>query len=256
MSNTLFTFIAQVVNFLILAVALWLLLFKRVRSAMKKRQESLQEKWDRADREREESEKEAEAYRQQKEELEEKKEKILEETRREAEEEAREKHREARKKIEEEEKRWKEELQEEKAAFLKALEREMREGMLNISEKVLKDLADEEIQKKSTDRFLRRLKEMPQEKKEEVLSQSGDATVFTPRAVDKETRETIERGLRGSLSTMAEREIRFDEDESLGLGVEVDINGKRLGWTSRGYLEELKESIEKRLEERTEGAYE
>ena len=244
MSNTLFTFIAQVVNFLILAVALWLLLFKRVRSAMEKRQESLQEKWDRADQEREESEKEAEAYRRQKEELEEKKEKILEETKKEAEEEAREKRRETRKKIEDEEKRWKEELKEEKEAFFKRLEREIREGVLKISEKVIKDLADEELQEKGIDLFLRRLEEMPREKKEDVLSQPGDATVYTPRALAKETRETIEKGLRGSLPNMEEREIHFDEDESLGLGVEMDINGKRLGWNSRNYLEKLKERME------------
>jgi F-type H+-transporting ATPase subunit b len=259
MQIDLFTLAAQIVNFLILVFLLRLLLYKRIIRAMDERERRIASDIEDAKIKREDAEREAEAYREKKRGLDEERELIISRAEEEAEKRRRELMDESREEVEESRAQWYRALEDQRQDFLAELRGRAAERIMGTARTVLRDLADEELERCIVRVFLRRLDGLPGEETDalrEALSEDEPVTVSSAFPVDDELRaevaETLRRKLRDDLS------VRFERSEDMIGGVVLETEGKSVGWSIDSYMDTLQEDLEGLLEnkrrETSEGA--
>lgn len=254
-----FTIVAQVVNFVILAVALRYLLYDRVIAAMDEREQGIAARIEEAERREEEAEHEAEEYRERRQDLDAQRDDRLAEADREARERLDALLEEARVTVERRERRWEQALARQRAELLAELQRRTGEQVCAISRRVLEDLADADLQRRVVDVALRRLRDEPA-RLDELLSATadGDLTVRSAFRLADDERDAV-------VSLLADRgrtrdaRVSFEETEELVCGVELHGGGRALGWSVDAHLASITERIEALLpveegEERAETA--
>ncbi len=146
MKLDVFTFIAQIVNFLILIALLRYFLFNRIRKAMDDREKKIAARLAEADSKKQEADREAESFRAHERELEEKREELLSRASQDAEAERKKLLENARTEAEAERLKWSESLTAQKEIFLKELRRLAGEQVYAGTRKAVKDLAKEDLE--------------------------------------------------------------------------------------------------------------
>jgi F-type H+-transporting ATPase subunit b len=233
----LFTFIATVINFIVLVILLRIFLYKRILNAMDERQRKIQQNWDDAEENRDQAEQNAREYQKKRQEIEQREEALLEE----AEERARKREQdlvdEAREETEAKKREWEKSIQREHEKFVREVRERTGKEIMDIMNKVLADLADAELQKKITDKFVRVL---PESGKIENIS--GEVQVSSARELDDESKKKIEEAVKEQAGGNGLK-FTYREDPELVSGIELTAQSRKISWNIRQYMDEAAEDL-------------
>lgn len=248
-----FTIIAQIVNFLILVFLLWHFLYKPVTRVMDEREQKIEDRIEEAKRKEEEAEEEKKEYEDKQAELERKRESMIGEAKKEAEEKRKELIGRARKEAEEARRRWSQAVEREKEAFLRDLKRRAVHEIYRTTGEVIRDLADKDIESGIIAVFIRRIREMESEKRDEIkssLSESDEVTVQSSFEVDEDEKEKIRNALHENLREGIK--ISFATSEEVVAGIELAVEGYKIAWSVADYLGTLEEGLSEVMEKEIE----
>jgi F-type H+-transporting ATPase subunit b len=248
----LFTFIAQIVNFIILVLLLRHFLYKRIVRVMDEREKNIASRIEEAKTKKKEAEEEAKSFQKKRQELEEKETGLISQAEREAEDRRKELIQEAREDVDRTQKRWQESLQRQKEMFLHDLRRCVGEQVFEMARRALKDLADEELEKHILETFLHRLQDLGEKKKEEIkksLEQSSQEAVVLSRF---KIPETLHQKAEKYVKEIGGRDtrVKFKTSEDLIGGIELEVGDRKIAWGIDSYLSDLEETVSEAVAQR------
>ena len=233
-----FTVLAQIVNFLILIFLLKRFLYGPITKAMEERKKKIATAIEQADS----AEKKA---KQHSEELAGEKQKFLdakEQKLAEAEKEIREKQdkslKKARLEVEDLRQTWMDQLTEDKAAFLHKLKGEITSQLMRIGEKVLRDLANEKLERQVITIFLKKVSEDDLFQSQAI---SGKLLIQSGFKIDNEQSESIRKQL--SEYFQGAQTIQFQVIEEIGIGIRIKAGDRKVEWNLANYLGGLEKEI-------------
>jgi F-type H+-transporting ATPase subunit b len=245
--------VAQVVNFLVLVWLLRRFLYGPIVRVMDERQERVTSELREAKAREQAAEELGTKLEQDRAEFEASREQVLAKAHAEAHAEALRIHEEARAEADAARKRWHESLSREEADVLSAVRRRLAKEIGAVSIAALRDLADDDLQRRAIAVFTRKLAALSDADAKSLAKEArreGALTVRCACEADAETREQVTRALRERLGELPE--TRWVDDDELGFGLRVETNGRELGWSATDYLEGVGERLQATLEQRTE----
>lgn len=249
-----FTYGAQIVNFLILIFLLRKFLYGPVIIAMDKREETIASRLKEAKIKKEEAQQEAQKYQEEREDLQRRKNAFMEEARTEAEEHRKELMQEARREVEAIEKRWKEAISREQTSFLHDLSQRAESQIIAIGRRMLRDLANVDIEKQAIVVFFERLDELDEAERDEIrkiLSESGSKLLIETRfEIEPDQQQKIIQALSDQFNVKVQSQ--FEVSSELGFGIELRVGGRKIAWSLDSYLGMLEDRITDALEEALE----
>lgn len=238
----LFTFIATIVNFIILVVLLRIFLYDRVLEAVRKRQEEMTRKWEEAEEEKQQAGEEKKRYARQAEELSEKERAILEEKQQEAERRRKEMLQDAKKELEEKKKQWQRSLDRKEKSLTNVIRENISAEVLTLTRRIVGDLADADLKNKIAELFVRKLRNINRDEKGEIRQkfQKGEGlTVSSSFVLSQEQKQNI----RGALGLDKNAPIEFTKKEDGVLGLELVSGDKVYAWHVEDYLDRVEQNI-------------
>jgi F-type H+-transporting ATPase subunit b len=253
MEFDLFTFIAQIVNFLILVALLRIFLYKRVIQAMDEREAKVAGRLQSAEEKEQAAEREAETYRKRKAELEDERDRLLEEARGEAAQRRRQLLEEAREEVDESRRQWHRGLEQQRERFLAVLRRRSGEEAQRVARRTLQDLAEEDLDRRIAGTFLKRLRKLGKEKREELEEMLGDSgRAHLASAFDLP--DTLREELKEELESIAGSEVELVHESSPDLiaGIELRVGARMIGFSVDQYLDDLEQRLNRILERESE----
>ncbi len=246
---------AQLLNFVILLVALRYLLFDRIVSAMDEREERIASRERRAAEAEEEAEEAARRHEEVTARLEREKGEVLAEARREADGRRQELLEEARTEVEEREDRWRRSLRDRQERLVEHLARTAGEQAIDVARRALTDLGDVDLEERVLDRFVNRLDRLGDDERQPMAEALSEADVVEVRTAF-EVPDAARKGLADALAELATDgigELRWDRDPQLVTGVLVEAGARTVGWSVDGYLDGVRRAFEAVLDEATVG---
>ncbi|MGK7369272.1 MAG: F0F1 ATP synthase subunit B family protein [Candidatus Halalkalibacterium sp. M3_1C_030] len=255
MSIDWFTLSAQIVNFLILLVLLKRFLFGPLRNIMDKREEKVKSRLEEARKKLDEAEEKSQRYDHKLSKFEEKKDELMKEAREKAEEKKKEMLHEAREEIDNLYENWEESLEAEKETFFSELHRQTSKKIIELLDRLIKDLANSSLEEQAVNKFNDRLKNMDKKDKKRALhsaldSGEGEIVVSSSFELQEGQKEEIKKILHDVFK--AEVSCSFKVNSNLGFGIEIRAEGWKMGWNAQIYLEELKQNIDDLFQKDTE----
>lgn len=247
-----FTLVAQIVNFLILVLVLKYLLYDRIVGAMERRREMIAGRLEKAEKKIQEAEKEGRSYRQKTSDLEDRRQEILDQARQEAREQREELLEEARQEAQEARQRWRRDLHREKENFVDQLRRQAGRGVIEVSRKVLSDLAELDVEEQLVKGFLKRWKDPDEDRQEKIASAAEESKGEVEVHSAFEMSEKLRQEVAGAITERIGEDVRvsFETSPNLIAGLAVQIAGRTVTWNLADYLDHLEEEILQDLEER------
>ncbi len=236
---------AQIVNFLILVWLLKHFLYQPVINAMDRREERIAARLDEARQREQDAEREARAHREKSEELTRERERLMAQAREEIEEKRKELLEEARGEVDEKRRGWQQQVEHERAEFLESLKAEAAGCIQTIARRALRDLADDELEERIIDAFVRRLQVLDDETREALAQGTTSISVTTSFELASPVRARLTRAIHEHV--VADAEVTYGESEELLCGIELSAGGRKLAWTLAGYLAGLDERMEAAL---------
>lgn len=232
-----FTVIAQIVNFLILLALLKVFLFDRVTSAMDKRAQNIQEKFDAAEESKQNAQEAEASYREKAEALEEAREEKLKEAEKAAKNRREELLAKAREEVETQKEKWRESLAGEKTSFLREVKETTVTQIFRITEKALAELAGADLEERVLETFLARISE----KKEgaDISEMKPPFTITTGFPLSEDHQNTLRNKL--FPDTASPPTVRFETNPELLTGIEVTGEGAKITWHGADYLKRLED---------------
>jgi len=255
---SVWTYIAQIVSFLIFVVILYFLLYKPVRRVMQKRKEEMEAELREAEKKLKEAEGiRAEAEKQAKE-LEEKRDSILKKAREQADVHRKELLEQAEKQARERLERFRRIMEQERSELLDKITGELRDTIVQVAASALQDASDA-LGDRALDRIETLLGEMPKQEIEGARKALNDLDNRVPvRSATALTDDQLNR-LRNVLSDKLDiknLELEVSEDPSLVAGLEVAIGHVQLEAHWRGMideaLQEQQDEVKQQAKQKTE----
>jgi F-type H+-transporting ATPase subunit b len=238
-----FTVIAQIINFVILAVVLKHFLYDRVVEAMDRREASIAQRLSDAARREGEARREAQTLHDERTRLDHDRHDLLEQARHDAEEHRQELLEEARGHVEEERRRWHRGLLAERDQLRHDLQRRTAHEVFELSRLALSDLARARLEAHVIERALEQL-ELDDETRANILADSDvPLTVRTAFPLPHPERDELVDRLR-QMGLAPERRVRFDHDPDLVLGIELRNDGTAVAWNADDYLDRMATSLD------------
>lgn len=238
MQFDVFTFIATIVNFLVIVALLRIFLYKRIVGAIDEREQKIKDRWERAETEKQEAARKAEEYEKRRDTIESERQKIISKAETEAEERKRSLLEDAREDVNRQKQEWVESLRQEQNRFLAEFRRDTGRRLVEVLQSVLGDLADVGLEEKIADRFTHLLRNLDEEERAalcEALA-SSPAEVRTGREISQETKSSIADAVH---EISADCELRFEVDSELVAGVALVTPERELRWAVGDYVEDL-----------------
>jgi len=231
-----FTVFAQAVNFLILAWLLKRFLYGPIIKAMQERQERLVRELDSARQSRKEADDYAQSLSVKRDELERDAEAILDKARDAADTRLEQWLAEARRDVEARKMAWADGLEREQAALSDRLKARMAKQIMRLSEKVLRDLAGEDLEARVLDDFMSRLAGVvPDAQYRDVV------VVRTGFPLSVALFEKLKRSVEEYFP--AHSGIETSEDASLGVGIVMLVGDIKWEWSLASYLDGVEEAV-------------
>lgn len=249
-----FTVGAQILNFVILLVALKFLLYDRIVEAMEERRQSIESSRREAEEKRREAQERAEELEEERHRLERKIDQILDEARKKAEERRQELVAEAQRRVEEQEKQWMGSLDRTREQLAQELQRHTAEKAIAVSRRALEDLADRDLGDEVVRTLMRRMHGLSDDERAEfsgALEKDGVVVVTTGFELDDDRRKELEQTLH-ELSPETDREVEWREEGTPATGVEIQAGSQVLSWTVDDYLDGVLDDFERMLREAAE----
>ncbi len=251
MEIDLFTWGAQIVNFLILVALLRHFLYGRIVHAIDTRQEKIASRWDDAEREKQRATERIREYEQKRDEIEAERQKILAEAKTEAEARKDEMTKQARMEVDAVRSQWHKAMQQDKQSFLDDLRQAAASQVANALRHVLRELADADLQGQTVHRFLEQLDGAQGQRVKDLVAATGPLTVKTSFELTEEQQGRI----RDRVQETADRDVdlEFATSPDLICGIELRGDGRKIAWSVQAYLDELDKNVGQRLERRRWG---
>jgi len=250
MSIDWFTFVAQIVNFLILVALLRKFLYGPILRAMESREKRVTRRLEEAQEREEKAEHQEREYREKSREIDTRREELLKEAREEAEEERDRLMRDARKEVDRKREEWRTSLDREQADIVAEVSRLAGDMSIEAARRVLEHLADADLESRMFSAFASRLSDLDGEDREQLRARLSEpeTTVSVRSAFDAgdESREQVRATLRDGFDY--DGEIAFVADPDLICGLELDADGRTYGWNVAHFLRELDDEFEQRLQ--------
>ncbi|MFW6363003.1 MAG: F0F1 ATP synthase subunit delta [Spirochaeta sp.] len=250
-----FILITQIVNFLILVLLLRHFLFKKILSMMDERREDLEQKFSEADEQKAEAERKETEFNRKNEELQNKREELFQSVRDEADEKKQQLLEQARSQVEDEKRQWFDSLREQKKEFLKDLRVKTGRRTYEILAKILRDLADAEIESQIAAVFVRRVRNPGEDEREALQALAKDTpqevVVYSSFELPPELQDEITAALQQAAEV--DFRVEFERREQVIGGIEVSADGRKIAWSIADYLNSLQEDVEAALQQEPDG---
>jgi F-type H+-transporting ATPase subunit b len=247
-----FTFIAQVVNFLVLIILLRFFLYKRIIEVMDEREKRITLRLQEAKDLKTDAEKEIGEYQKNKQELSQKREAMLIEARKEAQTVSEELIKKAKSEVNESKNKWLEEVERQKKKFLSDMRRRSGEKIYFIASRVLEDLANDELELHIINTFIKRLYTMGEKEKEAIKGfirmPQEEIIIKSSFAIQGNLPERIKEAVRDQISE--EAKFRFEIEPDLLCGIELHTHDRQISWSLGSYLDTLEEDISRSFDMR------
>lgn len=248
-----FVFFSQIVNLLILVFLLKRFLYGRIISAMDDREAKIASTFEEAEKSRAEAREAAEKYEKTLKELEERHEEMMNRAREEVEAHRLEMLEQVREEIDQMQTRWFETLRSERQSFLYELRKLAGTQIYAIARQVLKDLAGLDLEERIVDIVVNRLENMAEKERQEfseAVANGGKIIVQSAFEVSWETRDKLNRAIRQCIA----KDMRIDYEKSADVtsGFELRMNGHKVAWSMKEYLDTLEENFHRALYEKEE----
>ncbi len=238
-----FTVIAQLINFVILLVALKYLLYDRIVQAMERRRDSIAAEQEEAAERHREAEEKAEAARRERRDLESRRQGILDEARKEAKEQREELLSEAREEVADQEERWRQSARDRQEQLLVDLARVTAEHAVETSRRLVRDLADRRLEAEMVRGFLEQLDSLGEDDRAELAAGLGDpdeaVVVRTGFEPSQEDRAEVASALAEVAGVESLPGIGWERDDHLIAGIVVTAGAATISWTVDAYLGDL-----------------
>lgn len=248
-----FTLIAQIVNFLVLVWLLRSFLYDRILQAMDAREKKIADQLNDAANERQAAQAEKKKYQTSLKELEDQREEKLAEARTQAETYRQELIEKAHHKADEAQAQWIESLQRERKEVLQEFRERLGQQVFSVSRRVLRELANAELEQKVLNVFLERLNSLDDEEQKAIRTalngSAHQAEIRTGFPVSDEGREQLIRALQKQFQKGVD--LQFNTAPELICGIELRAQSQRLIWTLDSYLTGLEDRVFQALEEST-----
>jgi F-type H+-transporting ATPase subunit b len=250
-----FTFIAQIINFIILVFLLWRFLYKPITKTMGERRKRIERQWKEAQQKQEEAQAEAESYRQKQQDLEQRREELLNEAKEKAKAEQETLIKQARQEVDKKQAEWHESIERQQDSFLENLRQRVQEQTHKISRRALQDLANAELEERAISVFIERLKHLEEEEREtfrkSVQESEEDVVINSAFDMPEETQQKLRDILRKE-DIVNGNEIKFSTSSDLICGVEMRSKNHQIAWSLADYLESLEEQLSKEFPNKRE----
>ncbi|GAB6066773.1 ATP synthase subunit B [Methylothermus subterraneus] len=238
------TVAAQIVNFFILLALLNRFLYRPIVSNMEARRQYIEQRLSEAGQIKAEAERLIASYREKLTALEEERAKLLAEARRAAQEQREALLAQALKEVEAQRRKWQEALAQEQEAQIRALKSVVAEQAVAVARKALRDLAEQDLETRVIESFLRQLSALPDAQRRRLAQSSGEWVVATGFPLDPPTvlrlREALEHLKPGVRA-------RFEQRDELLCGLALEADGQVWRWNLAAYLDELETKLRQAL---------
>jgi len=244
-----FTTVAQIVNFLVLLVLLWFLLYKRILRAMDERQQDVASRFEQAEKKQQAAQAKDDAYQGKLRELDEHRETKLEEAAEEAARFRKERIAQAKEETDAVRQEWYEALQSQKQQFLQQVREEAAHRVCNMTRKALSDLADADLEERIVNSFMNQLRALAQADKQvlkDALQDSGQLVLRSTFDLTEDRRQDVRAAIGETLGTGDN--LAFTTGPDLICGIELRGAGRAVGWNVSDYLDEIERELTERLE--------
>lgn len=241
-----FTFVAQIVNFLILLALLKHFLFGPLRIIMDRRERTVSSRLDDARQKLEEAEEKNRIYQGKLDDFKAQKEEMMSTARQEVEQTKREMLHQAREEINAIEEKWEESLEAERETFFDELHRQTATNIIQLLDRLVKDLANSSLEEQAINKFLVKLKDMDKKEEKRALqsamgSGKGELKIVSSFALSQKHQSRIKKTIKDVFST--DINCSFGVSRLLGFGIEIRAEGWKMGWNAKIYLEDLKKNV-------------
>ncbi len=248
-----FTFGAQAVNFLILVWLMKRFLYKPILHAIDAREQRIAREIADADAKRAEAEKEREQFLKKNEEFDRRRGAFLRQATEEAKAEGRRLLDEARQSADTLRAKRQDALKREQQGLNDEITRRTRKEVFAIARKTLTDLAGTSLEERMSDVFIRRLRELNNEAKEDLAKalkiSSDPVLVCSAFDLSSKRQSAIQHALNQTFS--AEIQVRFETAPDVISGIELTANGRKVAWSIADYLASLEKSVGELLKEQS-----
>lgn len=239
-----FVFFAQIVNFLILLALLKKFLYGRIIGAMDAREAKISATFDDAEKSLEDSRRSARQYEERLQELEAASEDLMNRARVKADAYHRELLEKAREEVDQIQNRWVETLRSERENFFRELRRLTGAQVYAITRRVLKDLADMDLEQRIVQILAERIEALNRDEREEIRSLAGDGERITVQSafdIPPEARDQLDAAIRRNIGSGIE--VAYEKSDDVMSGYELRIDGYKIAWSMKDYLDALEEKF-------------
>lgn len=248
-----FVFFCQIVNLLILVYLLKRFLYGRIIKAMDTREAKIAAIFADAEKSREEARLAAEKHDQRLQELEDRYQGMLNKAREDAEAHRQELMEKARAEVDLIQSRWLETLRSERVTFLHELRRLAGSQIYSITRRVLKDLADLDLDERIVEILSEKIQAMDEEERRkfrEAISSDGKITVQCAFDIPPEARRKLDEVIRHSIAGAFD--VEYEKSTDMMSGYEIRSDGHKIAWSMKDYLDTLEEKFYHALYEETQ----
>jgi F-type H+-transporting ATPase subunit b len=245
-----FTTAAQIVNFLILVWLLKRFLYKPILGAMDEREKRMENAFAEAELQKTAAENERAVFERKSLEFEEQKRRLLQAATEQAGEERKKMVAEAREEVDDLKARWRTSIEQEKQTLLNEFSARVGNEVVEISQKLLSDLANVQLEDCITRRFLEELATLTPTKRNQLRSvfavPVGKPVVArSPFELPESSRMQIRAALQEQFAIV---DVQFVVAPELLGGIEISANGHQVSWTIQSYLSSLQQEINQAME--------
>jgi F-type H+-transporting ATPase subunit b len=251
-----FVLFCQIFNFLLLVYLLKRFLYGRIIKAMDDREAKITARFADAEDMKVKATEAAGLYEKRNQLLNEAKEQMLNEATMAADAKRKELMEKVREEVDKVKARWKDMLVREKDAFFSDLRQRAAKQLYATARKALRDLADADLEERIVDEFLRRVKELDEEKSVQIrkaISGGGNNVIIQSAfSISEQRRAQIEEVLKKQITNGFT--IRYQQQPDIVSGIELRVNGHKIAWSLNEYLEALVESLTETLQKEAHAA--
>ncbi len=249
-----FTVIAQIINFLVLVYLLKRFLYGPIIRAMDEREKKIALSLEGARKKKDEADLEAKDYRRKNREFDKHREEMFSQIREEADVRRKDLINEARDRVDADRIRWYEAIRKEKEAFLQDLRRRAAKQTCAISRRVLKDMADVDLEDHIIHVFIERLLSLNKDEiealKKSIHQSPQKIRVCSAFEISEKMAGKVIEVLRNQ--TNGHVDVQFEVSPDIICGIELKFQGSKISWNVDDYLETLEKSLLAALENKAE----
>lgn len=259
-----FTYVAQIINFLILVGLLYRFLYGPVMRGMAAREEAIAAQFRAAEVEAQRAVEEADRYHRLEDELARRTEAMLAQAEADADARRKQMIQDARDEVEEMMARWYAGVEHEQATYLADAREHLAAALVKSTRRALADLVDEELEYKIVDHFIDRMRTMPDYARHALIASAaaarnaGDDDVVIrsafsmPYAKRQQLIDALQElvaadataaGLPPSARVREEISVRFEVNPDLLCGIELLVRDRRVAWSVRDYVAALQHDL-------------